>query len=149
MQVPSWWRRKWRSAEWEERSLWCGYIIVVLNRVISSLSHSPGVAQMGKRGGRAPGIMLACIAAARWAERTELLAGEHKITTGMQSSISNLLFPRISMAAMWFLLRSHSATEPPYGPSLRTCSARLIFSCFPCLFFNLHCDSLGVEHKNR
>lgn len=46
-------------------SLWCGYIIVVLNRVISSLSHFPGVAQMGKRGGRAPGIMLACIAAAR------------------------------------------------------------------------------------
>lgn len=42
-----------------------GYVIVALNRVLSSLSHSPGVAQMGERGGRAPGIMLACLAAAR------------------------------------------------------------------------------------
>lgn len=48
-------------------SLWCGYIIVVLNTVPSSLSHSPGVAQMGKRGGRAP--------EQRW--RALLLGGEH------------------------------------------------------------------------
>lgn len=130
-------------------SLWCGYIIVVLNRVISSLSHSPGVAQMGESGGRAPGIMLACFAAARWGQGAELLAGEQKTTRGLPSSIPNLLFPRISMAAVWFLLWSHPATEPPGGPSLRTCPARLIFSRFLCLFFNLHCDSPGVEHKNR
>lgn len=66
-------------------SLWCGCIIVVLNRVISSLSHSPGVAQMGKRGGRAPGIMLACCAAARWGQRAELLAGEQKSTRGTKA----------------------------------------------------------------
>lgn len=46
-------------------SFWCGYIIVVLNLVISSLSHYPGAGQMGKRGGSAPGIMLARIAGAR------------------------------------------------------------------------------------
>lgn len=46
-------------------SFWSGYIIVVLNLVISSLSHYPGVGQMGKRGGSAPGIMLACVAGAR------------------------------------------------------------------------------------
>jgi len=42
-------------------SLWRGYIIMALNPVISSLSHYPGVGQMGTRGGSAPGIMLACI----------------------------------------------------------------------------------------
>jgi len=42
-----------------------GYIIVVLNPVISSISHFPGAGQMGKHGGSAPGIMLVCIAGAR------------------------------------------------------------------------------------
>lgn len=46
-------------------TLWCGYIIVVLNLVISSLSHYPGVGQMGKDGGSAPGIMLASTASER------------------------------------------------------------------------------------
>lgn len=74
--IHQWWRRrKWRSAEWV--ALFLGWwFIVVLNLVISSLSHYPGAGQMGKRGGSAPGIMLACIAGARWGKRTELLAGE-------------------------------------------------------------------------